>query len=97
MILACDTSPYGVGLVISHGMDDGEERPVAFASPTLTKSERNYSQIEKEFVGIIFGVRKFHKYLYGCTFHLYTDHKLLVAPSGPKTAVPNLTAARMQR
>ena len=96
-ILACDTSPYGVGVVISHVMDDGEERPIAFASRTLTKSERNYLQIEKEALGIVFGVRQFQRYLYGRTFHLLTDHKQLVTILGPKTAVPTLAAARMQR
>ena len=65
LILTCDASPYGVRAMISHMMDDGEERPIAFALRTLTKSERNYSQIEKEALGIVFGVQKFHKYLYG--------------------------------
>lgn len=48
-------------------------------------------------MGIVFGVRKFHKYLYGRMFHLLTDHKPLVTILGPKTAVPTLAAARMQR
>ncbi|KAL0159700.1 hypothetical protein M9458_043425, partial [Cirrhinus mrigala] len=95
--LACDASPYGVGSVISHIMDNGEERPIAFASCTLTETEKKYAQIEREDLSIIYGVRKFHKYIYGRKFTLITDHKPLLAILGPKAAIPTLAALRMQR
>ena len=75
----------------------GEERPIAFASRTLNKSERNYAQIEKEALSIIFGIMKFHQYLYGRKFLLVTDHKPLVTILGPKRGIPTLAAARLQR
>ena len=83
--------------MISHIMPNGTERPILCASRTLTKSERNYSQLEKEALSLIYGVKKFHCYLYGRRFTLMTDHKPLVTILGPKKGVPTLAAARLQR
>ena len=95
--LATDASQYGIGAVLSHIMPDGSNRPIEYASRTLSKSEQNYSQIEKEASSNVFGIKKFHIYLYGRTFSLLTDHKPLTTIFGPKRGIPTMAAARMQR
>ena len=78
-------------------MPDGSERLVAFTSRSLTKTERKYAQIDKEALSIVWGMKRFHVYLYGRRFTLITAHKPLTAIFHPEKGVPSMTAARLQR
>ncbi|CAM4603966.1 unnamed protein product [Caretta caretta] len=94
--LVCDASPYGVGVILSHIMPSGEERPIAFASSTLSKAETNYAQIEREALGITFRIQKFNQYRFGQNFTLFTDHRPLTSIFVPHTGIPPFAASRMQ-
>ena len=52
---------------------------VCYASRALTKTEQNYQNLEQEALGIIWGMEKFHYFLYGKEFTLETDQKPLVS------------------
>ena len=87
----------GVGAVISHVMPDSNEHPIAYVSRSLSSAETNYSQLEREALAIIFRVKKFHNFLYGCPFTLVTDHKPLVTLLNLTSPIPTLAAARLQQ
>ena len=75
-------------------MEDGQERPVAYASRSLAPAEKHYSQIEKEGLAIIFGVKCFHQYLFGRKFTILSDHKPLFKET---SGIPSLASACIQR
>lgn len=96
IFITCDSSGYGVGAVLSHKID-GKERPVLFASSTLTDAEKKYSNLERESLSIIFGLKKFHKYIFGRKFTLFTDHQPLQFIFGKNKSIPVTAAARITR
>lgn len=56
-------------------MTNGEEQLLACASSTLSRIEQALSQINKQALGIMFGVKLFHQYLFGQKFILASDCK----------------------
>ena len=54
-------------------MQNGQ--PIAYASRSLTNTEQQYAQIEKEMLAIVFGTEKFEQYIYGRRVKVETDHK----------------------
>ena len=72
LTLQVDASKFGLGAVLFQ-----EGRIVACASKSLTSSEINYAQIEKEMFAILFGCKRFHQYVYGRHITVESDHKPL--------------------
>ena len=95
--LITDASPHGVGAVLMQVGEDGAERPVRFASRSLTKAEKAYSQFDREGLAVIFGVARYKQYLWGRKFTLVTDNKALASVFGPKSNTPALATARLHR
>ena len=72
-ILDVDASKFAIGAVLSQKFEDGE-KPVAYASRTLTKAERNYTVTRRELLSVVEFTNYFRQYLLGKPFLVRTDH-----------------------
>lgn len=72
--IQADASQNGLGACLLQ-----EKPPIAYASRSLTAAEKNYAQIEKELLAIVFACNKFHQYIYGKQVEVQSDHKPLEA------------------
>lgn len=96
LALATDASSYGVGAVLSHVYPDNTERPIQYASQTLSATHQRYNHIVKEAYAIVFGVKNFSLYLFGQKFTLQVDNKPLMQNLSPQKGLPTFSAMRMQ-
>lgn len=75
-LLTTDDSNFAMGAVLSQGRI-GSDKPIAYASRTLSDAETRYSTIEKELLAIVWATKYFRPYLYGKRYTIYTDHRPL--------------------
>ena len=74
--IIADASPVGLGAVLIQ-TQEGVEKPIYYASRSLTDVEQRYSQTEKEALALVWACERFHQYIFGIHFVLETDHKPL--------------------
>ena len=76
--LHTDANELGLGGVLYQKDKKGNQRVIAYASQSLTQTERNYLAHKLEFLVLKWAVTdRFHKYLYGGKFDVYTDNNPL--------------------
>ncbi len=72
--LQVDASKHGLGATLLQS-----NRPVAYASKSLTPTEVNFAQIEKELFAVVFACKRFHQFVYGRHIIVQSDHKPLAS------------------
>ena len=72
LVIQVDAVQRGLGAALLQA-----NGPIVFARKSLTETESRYANIEREMLGIVFGLERFHQYVYGRQFEVHTNHKPL--------------------
>ena len=75
-ILTTDASKNALGAILSQ-VQEGAEKPIAYASRQTNKAERSYSATEAEMLALVWATKQFRCYLHGRKFVARTDHAAL--------------------
>lgn len=98
ILLETDSSGYGVAAVLFQRTDPSAPwLPVQCASRTLNAAERNYSNIEREALSVVYGTEKFKHCLLGSVFTIHNDQKALANLFAHDSGVPSSCSSRIQR
>jgi hypothetical protein len=90
IVILTDSSKDGIGCCLMQ-----DKGPVAYASRSLSDCEKNYSQIEKEFLSAVYACKKFHYWVYGRPITIKNDHKPLEALM--KKDILKIPSSRLQK
>ena len=77
-----DASSVGIGAMLSQKFNEGSSEismPIAYASRSLSKAERNYGVTDLEGLAVIWAIQHFESYIHGMHFTIVTDHSALKA------------------
>ncbi|CAB4427343.1 unnamed protein product [Rhizophagus irregularis] len=76
-ILITDASGEGLGAILEQLDENNREIVISYASRSLINAEKNYPITELECLAVFWGIKYFHKYLFGRKFKVITDHAAL--------------------
>ena len=76
--IRADVSVYGLGAVLLQHHEIEDWKPIAYASKSMSETEKHYSQIEKEALALVWACEKFAVYILGKHIQIETDHKPLI-------------------
>ena len=100
LVLTTDASPVGLGACLSHRVTENGKtflKPLSYASCSLKPSERNYAQVDREGLAVIWAVKHYRQYILGKHVELHTDCSALIKIFGPKNDFGGCVTGRLNR